>query len=136
MADFRGSEGGGLFAALKNIASNVLDTGRARLDLLANEIEVEKIRAVRLFFLAQTVAFCFYAGILFAMALLVAAFWEQRVQLLGLLVVFCFAAGAGCLVWLKASVRRSEKMFSATIAELEEDVRQLKAVVGHHEPSA
>ena len=48
MSDMQGGENSGLFAALKNIAATLLVSGKTRLELLGNEIEEEKLRAMQL----------------------------------------------------------------------------------------
>ena len=59
----------GLFAALKNIAATLLAGGKTRLELLGNEIEEEKLRAMQLILMAQGMVFCFGVGTLLAVAM-------------------------------------------------------------------
>ena len=62
MSDTRANSG--LFAALKGIAATLLVSGKTRLELLGNEIEEEKLRAIHLLLLAQSMAFCLAVGVL------------------------------------------------------------------------
>ena len=74
---------GGLFAALKNIAATLLAGSKTRLELLGNEIEEEKQRALYLFVMAQAMLFCCGVGVLLAVAFLTALFWDNRLLVLG-----------------------------------------------------
>ena len=45
------------------------------------------------------------------------------------------ALGFYFLLGLRQALQRPERMFAASIAELEEDLRQLKATLGHDAPA-
>ena len=126
---------GGLFAALKNVAVTLLATGKTRLELLGNELEEQKLLAIRLFLLLQGLVLCVGVTVLLAVALMVAAFWESRVVVLGLLVVVFLVLCGVLYSMVKGVIQRPEKVFSASIAELEEDIRQLKALAGYEPPA-
>ena len=127
---------GSLFSALKNLAATLLASGRTRLELLGNELEEEKLRAFQLFLLALGLAFCLSIGLLMLVLFLTVAFWESRVLILG---ISC-AAFLGASIWLafglKQAVQRPRRMFDASLSELEEDLRQLKAAIGQHDAPA
>ena len=110
-------------------------SGRTRRELLANEIEVEKIRAIQLLLMAQGLVFCFGVGIVLAIALLVGVFWEQRLLVLGIFSAIFFALGGFFLARFRAASRRPDKIFAASLAELQEDLHQLKAMAGHEPPA-
>lgn len=135
MGETQGGEQAGLFSALKNIAVTLLASGKTRLELLSNEIEVEKLRAIRLVLMAQGMAFCFAVGILLAIALLVALFWEQRLAVLAIFSFVFFVLGGVFLARFRQASRRQERIFSASLAELEQDLRELKAMAGHEPPA-
>jgi len=130
MSDNPGGEGG-LFAALKNIAATLLAGGKTRLELLGNEIEEEKQRAVYLFVMAQAMLFCCGVGMLLAVALLTALFWEQHVLVLGATAALFLALAAFFYNRVTRETQRREGVFAASIAELQEDLRQVKAALGH-----
>ena len=124
----------GLFAALKGIAATLLTTGRTRLELLGNEIEEGKLRALRLLLLAQAMIFCLGVGILLAVAWLALCFWESRLLVMGgFALLFILLGGVFLRAFLNAT-QRSKPLFASSLAELEEDLRQLKAAA-HHEPT-
>lgn len=116
--------------ALKNLATTALAAVQTRLALLANEVQIEKHRALRQLVLA--LAFAFSAGltVLLAVALAVVLWWDQRLWIIG----GCALLGLGATVWCVAALRNSTRpadpMFSASLAELQEDLRQLKAASG------
>ena len=130
-----GKESGGLFAALKSVAATLLAAGKTRLELLGNELEEQKILAVRLFLLLQGLVLCLGVTVLLMVALITALFWESRGIVLGSLVcVFSLLCGVLFTI-VKRAKRRPEKVFSSSIAELEEDLRQLKALAGYEPPT-
>ena len=135
MGETQGGETGGLLSALKNIAATLLASGRTRLELLSNEIEEGKLRAIQLGMLAGGALFCFAIGIVLVVALLVALFWEQRLAVLGMFSAAFLTLGGFFLMRLKQASHRPDKIFSATLAELEEDLRQLRSMAGHEPPA-
>ena len=134
MSDSQGAESGGLFSALRNISATLLASGKTRLELLGNEIEEEKLRLVELFLMAQGMAFCLGVGTLIAIFFFTAMFWESRLLVLGLAAGFFLVLGAVFYTRFKRATQRSDRVFAASIAELQEDLRQLKAAAGHEPP--
>jgi uncharacterized membrane protein YqjE len=134
MSDNMGGAGAGLFAALKNSAATLLAIGKTRLELLGNEIEEEKLRAINLLLMAQGIVFCLCAGTLIAVFFLCALFWENRLFVLAAVAGFFLVLGLVFFALFKRAIQRPEKMFAASIAEMQEDLRQLKAAVGHESP--
>ncbi|MGA7178698.1 MAG: phage holin family protein [Thiobacillaceae bacterium] len=129
MSDQPGGEG--VFASLKNLAATLVATGRTRLELLGNEIALEKQRALRLLLLTQALIFCLGLGLLLVVTLIALLMWDQRIAVVTVFAVL-FLGLAGLLF---AAVRRAlhppEPVFAASLAELQEDLRQLKAASGH-----
>lgn len=121
------SSGGGPFAALRTIAATLLESGQTRLALLGNELEVQKRRALRELLLAQALLFCLMLGVLLGVALLTAVFWEQRLLVLGALTVLFLGLAAGLFARLQRLKVEAEPAFAGSLAELQEDLRQLRA---------
>jgi uncharacterized membrane protein YqjE len=94
MSESASSASGGLLAATRNSAATLLATGRTRLELLANEISEEKLRAVHLLLLSQVAAFCLMVATILAIGVLLVLFWDNRLAILGGLTAF-FLAGSG-----------------------------------------
>lgn len=122
---------GGLFTSLGNLAATLLAMGQARLELLGNELEAQKLRALRLLVLALAMVFCAALALLLLVALATLLMWEQRVPVVALFAgLFVVAAGLLCRA-LMQQVNHAEPAFAATLAELQEDIRRLKAATGH-----
>lgn len=119
----------GLFSALKGVTATVLATGRTRLELLGNEIEEEKLRAIRLVVMAQAMMFCLGVGVLLAVALIAVLFWDSRVAVIGASAGIFLLLGAFFYRAFQRLTERPEPVFAASLAELQEDLRQLKATV-------
>lgn len=131
MSEIGGAANRGLFAALRNIASVLLASGKTRLELLGNEIEEEKLRLVELFLMAQGMAFCFGVGTLIVIFFFTALFWDNRLLVLGVAALLFLLAGAVFYARYQRALQRPERLFAASIAELQEDLRQLKEAAGH-----
>ena len=121
---------GGLFASLKRIAATLLASGRTRLELLANEIEEEKVRATQMLMMALGAMFCLGAGVLVLILFLAVLFWESKVVVLGASCLVLLLLGLVFVAGFRHAAQRPDRMFAASLAELEEDLRQLKAAVG------
>ena len=120
----------GPFGALKNIAATFIGTLQTRLALLGNEIQVEKHLILQQLGLGLALMFCVGVGLLLIIALAVHIWWEQRVWVLA----GCAALFICLAVYLYAALRRTldtgDDMFAASLVELQEDLRQLKAATG------
>lgn len=130
-----GRESGGLFAALRNVAATLLASGKTRLELLGNELEEQKLHVIRLFLLFQGLVLCLGVTVLLVVALITAVFWDSRVLVLGVFVGIFFVLCGVFYAMVRRAMQRPEKIFSASIAELEEDLRQLKAAAGYEPPA-
>ena len=126
MRDSSGGEDSGLFTALKNVAAMLLESGKTRLLLLGNEIEEEKFRIVHLVLMAQGMFFCLCFGVALLIAFLTVLFWDSKAVVLGVFTGVFFVLGYVFYNLFKRATHRPERVFSATIAELQEDLRQLK----------
>lgn len=123
-------EAGGLFAALRSTAVTLVATARTRVELAGNELACERIRLLRLLILGIAALFCLGVGILLTVGLVVALNWDSRVMILGgFAAAFLIAGGLLFAAMQRANDRH--QVFAATIAELEEDLRQLRAATGH-----
>ena len=125
-----GRAGRGLFTGTRNGALALLGSGRTRLELLGNELKEEKLRAVRLLLWSQIMVFCLALGTTLLVALLFAVYWENRVVLLASRGVLFIACSGLAYVALQRSMRRPEHLFAASLAQLEEHLRQLKQAAG------
>lgn len=123
--------GGGPVAAVKRIVETVLAMGLARVQLIGNEIQIEKHRAIGQLVRVVLALWFVSLAVVLAIGLVLALMWDQRVAVLGVLVATLLLA-AGWLAWsVKRSFAVNEHPFAASLAELQEDLRQLKASAGN-----
>ena len=59
----------------------------------------------------------------------------QRLAVLAVCTLAFFAFGGVLLGRFRRESRRPERLFAASVAELEQDLRQLKAMTGHEPPA-
>jgi uncharacterized membrane protein YqjE len=126
-----GAASRGPLGALRNIAATLLASAHTRLALLGNELQIEKHLALRQFVLALALLFCGGMALILCVGLLLLLWWDQRLWLLGGLALGFSAVTALLYTRLSASTRRAEPVFAASLAELKEDLRQLKAASAH-----
>jgi len=124
-----GSEG--IFASVKNLAATFVAMGRTRLELLGNEIAVEKQRFLSLFLLSQALMFCLVLGVILLVALMALLFWDQRVLVVAVMAIFFLGLAGFLYIAVRRLLHPPESVFASSLAELEEDLRQLKAASGH-----
>lgn len=125
--------GGGPMAALKNIAATLLATVQTRLALLANEIQTQKHHALQQLGFGLALLFCLGLGVLLAVALAVLLWWEQRILVLGLFTALFLGLAGYFYAALRRSSTASAPLFAASLAELQEDIRQLKEATAHEQ---
>ena len=117
----------GPLGALKNIAITLLSTLQTRLALLGNEVQMQKRLIAQQLGLGLALVFCLGVGMLLAVALAVQLWWEYRVAVLGVSTALFLALAAYFYAALRRTLTVKDELFSATLAELQEDLRQLKA---------
>ena len=127
--------GQGTFAAVKNIAATALAIGHTRLELIGNELQVARITVVRQLMLAQALMFCVGLALVLTVALLALVFWENRVMVVALAGAGVWATALYFLLALRRTTDKAEPLFAASLAELQEDLRQLRAASGHGRPA-
>lgn len=121
----------GVFEAAKAKVATLLALGHTRLELLGNELEIGGRTALRQLVLAQALLFCAGLALVLTVAALALLFWEQRLLVVALAGGLAWALAIYCYWTLRRSNRKAEPLFAASLAELQEDLRQLKAASGH-----
>lgn len=119
-------ERGGVLGSAKGSIATVLSIVRTRLELLGNEIKEEKLRFVRMLLLALVAAFGLLIGALLTIAWLLALYWEHRVVILGSFTALFFLIGGLAGQAVRSAMNRPDNLFSSSMAELQEDLRQIK----------
>lgn len=117
------------WGSLKGKAASLLTIAITRLELLRNEAERIRRFAIRQLVLALVMAFCASLGVVLGIVTLTVAFWEQRLLVLGWSTAGLWLVVVTCLILLLTGQRKREPLLNDSIAELQEDLRQLKATI-------
>lgn len=116
----------GLMASLRRLVANTTVILGTRLELLANELEEEKLRLARMFLLGALATLFASLAVLMLTVLVVVLFWDSHREL----VLSALAGLFGVLAFFTARALRAEaqagsQLFSASLAELKKDRRRL-----------
>ena len=118
----------GVLASLRNLTATALAIAHTRLQLLANDLEEQRIRALHVIVLGAVAFFCGAVGILLVSAWIVIALWDQyRLVTLALLAIAYFAGCAAALLRLKSRLLERPRMFATSLAELRRDEELLRS---------
>jgi uncharacterized membrane protein YqjE len=118
---------GGLLHSIKHLASSLLGAAQTRLEILATEIDEERVRLEQLALLALGAAFCLAMAIVLGVAFVLIYLWDTH----RLLAVGAFAAAflamAAALGWIaRARVKARPRPFPVTRGELAKDGAMLR----------
>lgn len=122
---------GGLFASLKGLLATAVDLLRNRLELLAVEVQEEKLRllSIAAWGLAAVLLLC--AGLVFFAVFITVLFWDSnRLLVLGLVTAGVFLCGLGALGLAWRAAHRGSRLFEASLAELRRDRQALEPEAG------
>lgn len=115
-------------ASAKRLLSTLTSIASTRLELLANELQEERLRLTRMLLFVLSALFCFGMGVLLLTLFIVVLFWdEHRLVALGVLSVLFLGLGALMVMLLRGETETGSKLFSASLAELSKDREQLGA---------
>ncbi|HET9404140.1 MAG TPA: phage holin family protein [Burkholderiales bacterium] len=121
-----GEAGAGIVQSLRSLAATLVALLRTRAELLATEIEEERVRLLQLLFWAAAALFFLGVGVLLLVILYVAAFWDSyRIPAIVALAVIFLAAGAGMAIGVRNRMYARPRLFSASLDELARDKDQL-----------
>ena len=116
----------GLLAALRRLATTVVDLLRTRLGLLAAELEEERGRIVHFLVLAVSAGFFLALGIVSLTFFVILLAWETRpVLVAGLLTAAYLVIGVILVVKARNIIFIKSKLFSASLEELRKDRDEL-----------
>lgn len=121
----------GLFTSLRNLAATLLVTARTRVELLGNELEIQKLQALRMLVLALAMLFCTAVGLLLLVGFAALLWWEQRLIVVGAAFALFGIAAVQCYRELMRMANAPQGPFAATLDELRRDVENLKTA-NHH----
>jgi len=124
----------GLIGSLRRLLSTLLDIASTRLELLANELQEERLYLTQMFLVGLFALFCFGMGILLLTVFIAVLFWDDhRLVVLGALSAIFFASALWMTILLRIRAQQKSRLFSATLAELARDRGQLES--GHIQDS-
>jgi len=119
-------ETAGLMVSIKRLLSTLIAIAATRLELLANELNEERLHLGRMLLYFLSALFCFGMGILLLTMFVVMVFWdEHRLAVLGGGALLFLVFGGLMLMRLRHFVETRTKLFSASLAELVRDAEYL-----------
>lgn len=117
----------GLFESLRQLLHTALSLLQLRLELLASDIEIEKLRLIDVALRALLGIMLLGLSLVLLIGFLLMLLWDgYRLPALGVLTLLCLGGGLGLLHAAKHRLRHGEGMFAATRAEFERDQAALR----------
>lgn len=118
----------GLMGSVRQLLSTLVSIASTRLELLANEIQEERLRLTQMLLIALFASFCFGIGLLLMAAFLVVLFWDDhRVAVTGVLSLIFFALGMALVMLLRRKAQARSSLFANSLGELAKDRELLNA---------
>jgi len=118
---------GGLSDSLRRLTGTGVALVQTRLELLAAELEEEKLRLGNLLVFAAAAILLLDLGIVLLAVFLTVAFWDtDRLLVLGILTTAFLVAGAIAAAAAVRLARTRSRLFAASLAELAEDREALR----------
>jgi uncharacterized membrane protein YqjE len=116
----------GLMGSVKQLLTTLTSIASTRLELLANELQEERLHLTQMLFFALFALFNFCMGILLLTVFVVVLFWDDhRLAVVGGLAVLFFALGTLMALLLRSKTKTKSRLFSASLAELLKDREHL-----------
>ena len=116
-----------LAESLHGIVDAGLQTAQTRLELLAVELQEEKLRLTGLALNTVVAGLLLGFGLVFLMVFLTVLFWEEhRLLALGISTAVCIGGGLIAASNAARAFRSGTKLFSASLAELARDRAALR----------
>lgn len=120
--DAPGAEDTGLAASLRRSLATLLDIGKARLDLLATEVELEKLKVFDALIKAALGLMILGVALLLAVAMLLLMLQpDYRLPALATMVVLALAGAWALIRAARQGLKTGASMFKASSDELERD---------------
>ena len=120
--------GRGLLASLRGLMATALAMAQTRFELLAAELEEEKLRLLGIVAYGALAVLLFCIGLVFLAIFLTLLWWDSHRLLVVGLCTLVFLLGSGLALFLAQRQSRSESgLFAASLAELKQDREALLA---------
>ena len=116
----------GILQSLRNLATTLVALLQNRLELLATDLEEERIRLLQVLFWAAGALFFFALGVLMITMFVVLMLWDSY-RLAGIVVLAAvfLAIGVGLALGVYKLMHRRSLLFSASLDELAKDKDRL-----------
>ncbi len=114
----------GLINSIKTLTDTLLDLAQTRLELLAVDLEEDRLRIMRLAFVSFFMLFFFFLGVVLITLLIIIAFWDQyQLLTIGLIATLYFILAGALAIYLMRQLKGKSrpKLFSASLAEIMKD---------------
>jgi len=112
----------GLIVSIKRLLSTLIAIAATRLELLANELNEERLYLGRMLLYFLSALFCFGLAIMLLMMFVVVLFWDDhRLLVLSGGAVMFIAFGGMLAFKLRDLVQTRSKLFSASLGEFSRD---------------
>ena len=122
---------GGLFSSLRGLSATAIALLRNRVELLAAELEEEKLRLLGILMYGAAAFFLLGAGVVLLAIFLTILFWDShRLLVMGGLTAVFLLCGLGAVLLVLRQARGGSKLFSASLAELAQDQQALQGKSG------
>jgi uncharacterized membrane protein YqjE len=113
--------------SLKRLTGTLLQIVQTRLELLADEFEVERLRVGQMLLFGSIALFCLGLCIMLCTVLLVVLCWDSHRELvLASLAALFLGSGLYCVYRLRCLVRGQPGLFSSSLTELARDIEHLE----------
>jgi len=123
-----GARTGGLLTSLKQLVATLVAVVQTRLELLANEVQAEKLRLTQLLLLGISALFFLACAVLLLTVLVVVALWDtHRLLAIGGFAALYLGIGIGFALAVRGRVAAGTHLFAASLGELEKDRDRLSA---------
>lgn len=123
----------GLFTSIKTLAGTLLGVAQTRLELLANELEEDRLRMIKLIYFSFFMLFFFFLGMVLLTLLIIIAFWDSyRILAITLIATTYLSIAAGLAIYVVRELKGKSrsKLFAASVAEIIKDRIALNAEAG------
>ncbi len=125
----------GLMASGKRFLSTLTSIISTRLELLANELQEERLRLTQMLVLGCIALFCLAMTAILMTLFVILAFWEEsRLAATGFMLLLYAAIGGFCIISIRQKAKQKRKLFSASIAELKKDRQRLLSASDEQQP--
>ncbi len=116
----------GILQSLRNLATTLVALLQNRLELLATDLEEERIRLLQVLFWAAGALFFFALGVLMITLFVVLLLWDSH-RLAGIVVLAAvfLAIAVGLAIGVYKRIHRRSRLFSASLDELAKDKERL-----------